>query len=213
MSVRKRKWVTRSGEEREAWIVDYFDADGDCHIETFEVKVDVKQGVHIAPSKSPTVKEAGQDWIKACEAAELERATIKVYSDHLRLHIIPFIGGAKLSDLNVQSIRKFEDRLRAEGRSASLIKMVVRSLGSILADAQERGGCAKNAVREMNRSRGKRKNKATQKSRIRVGVDIPTPAEVSAIIAAATGRWRPLLIVAAFTGLRVSELRGLRCAM
>ena len=42
-----------------------------------------------------------------------------------------------------------------------------------------------------------------------MGVDIPTSAEVGAIIAAAKGRWRPLFIVAAFTGLRASELRGL----
>ena len=38
----------------------------------------------------------------------------------------------------------------------------------------------------------------------------PLPAEIAAIIRAAKGRWRPLLIVAAFTGLRASELRGLR---
>ena len=29
---------------------------------------------------------------------------------------------------------------------------------------------------------------------------------------AATGRWRPLLLTAIFTGLRASELRGLRWA-
>jgi hypothetical protein len=40
MSVRKRQWKTRSGEQREAWVVDYFDADGDRHIETFERKKD-----------------------------------------------------------------------------------------------------------------------------------------------------------------------------
>ena len=71
MSVRKRKWVTRSGEEREAWMVDYVDQQGERHIETFakkkdadarhaEVKVDVRAGVHVAPSKSVTVKEAGR---------------------------------------------------------------------------------------------------------------------------------------------------------
>ena len=38
MSVRKRKWKTGSGEEREAWIVDYFDQAGDRHIETFDRK-------------------------------------------------------------------------------------------------------------------------------------------------------------------------------
>ena len=35
MSVRKRTWTTSQGERKEAWIVDYFDQDGDRHIRTF----------------------------------------------------------------------------------------------------------------------------------------------------------------------------------
>ena len=63
MSVRKRAWVTRRGETKEAWIVDYADQDGERHIRTFDrkkdaddyhatVRVDVRQGVHTAPSKT-----------------------------------------------------------------------------------------------------------------------------------------------------------------
>ena len=48
------------------------------------------------------------------------------------------------------------------------------------------------------------------KRKLKVGVDIPTPDEVRRIIEAATGRRRPLLLTAIFTGLRASELRGLR---
>jgi integrase len=39
---------------------------------------------------------------------------------------------------------------------------------------------------------------------------IPTREEVKAIVAALQGPWRPLLLTAIFTGLRASELRGLR---
>ena len=111
MSVRKRKWVTRLGEAREAWIVDYVDQQGDRHIETFarkkdadarkaEVTVDVSAGVHVAPNKSVTVAEAGESWIKAAEANGLERATVKTYREALRLHIAPYIGAVKLSDMS-----------------------------------------------------------------------------------------------------------------
>ena len=97
MSVRKRKWVTRAAQEREAWIVDYVDQQGERHIETFdkkkdadarhaEVRVDVKAGVHVAPSKSVTVKEAGASWIVAAEAHGLERATVKQYREHVDQH-------------------------------------------------------------------------------------------------------------------------------
>jgi hypothetical protein len=63
MSVRKRRWITNKGEAKEAWIVDYVDQAGDRHIQTFArkkeaddhwatVKVEVRKGVHIAPSKA-----------------------------------------------------------------------------------------------------------------------------------------------------------------
>ena len=52
-------------------------------------------------------------------------------------------------------------------------------------------------------------------SRRVMGIGLPllqgvSEQELKAIIAHAKGRWRPLLITAIFTGLRASELRGLR---
>jgi integrase len=224
MSVRKRKWVTRSGVEREAWIVDYGDQQGERHIETFdkkkdadarhaEVKVDVRAGVHVAPSKSITVREAGASWIKAAESAGLERATVKQYREHVDQHIVPFIGAVKLSEISAQTVRKFEDALREERRSPAMVRKIIGSLGSLLADAQEQGLAARNAVRDLRRNRRRGKDhraEKRQKGKLKVGVDIPTPEEIKAIIAHAKGRWRPLLITAIFTGLRASELRGLR---
>jgi integrase len=221
MSVRKRKWTTRLGEEREAWIVDYYDKDGERHVETFatkkdasarhaEIHIDVRQGTHIAPSKSITVTQAAESWLKA--SSGLERATILQYRQHVNLHIVPLIGQIKLSELNAQRVRKFEDDLREKGASPVMIRKVLVSLGSILADAQEQGLGARNAVRELKRNRGRSKGHAEkrQKGKLKVGVDIPTPEEIKGIIANAKGRWRPLLITAIFTGLRASELRGLR---
>ncbi|MGB8069009.1 MAG: site-specific integrase [Pseudolabrys sp.] len=43
-----------------------------------------------------------------------------------------------------------------------------------------------------------------------MGVDIPTPDEIKRIVHAATGRVRPFLVTVIFTGLRSSELCGLR---
>src|SRR5271169_6115996 len=117
MSVRKRSWITRKGEAKEAWIVDYTDGTG-RHIETFKLKkdadaykaqvtVDVGKGIHIAPSKSVTVSEAGGLWLKACEGDELERTSVDGYRQHLRLHIKPFLGNYKLSQLSVPLVRKF----------------------------------------------------------------------------------------------------------
>ena len=68
-----------------------------------------------------------------------ERSTIKQYREHLDQHIVPIIGRFKLSDLNVPTVRKFEDQLREKVKTAAMVRKVMVSLGSILADAQEQG--------------------------------------------------------------------------
>jgi integrase len=78
-----------------------------------------------------------------------------------------------------------------------------------VADAHEAGYVAQNVVRRIT-NRKKKKTKAEQRRKLKVGVDIPTPAEVKAIAGKLEGRWRPLILTALFTGLRASELRGLR---
>jgi integrase len=222
MSVRKRKWTTKGGEEREAWIVQYIDQDGVDRIKTFARKndadafenqtgVDISKGTHVADSKSVTVNEAGRLWLESVTGAGLERTTIEQYRQHLN-HMAPYIGHSKLSQLNAPIIRTFEDRLRANGRSPVMVNYVVRSLGALLADAQERGLVVRNAVRELSRHRGKGKDRQNERhnGKLKVGIDIPTNDEIKRILAAAEGRWRPFLHTAVFTGLRGSELRGLR---
>jgi integrase len=224
VSVRKRSWET-NGQRKEAWIVDYVDQHGDRHIKTFarkrdadayhaDVAVDVRAGIHTADSRSITIAEAGRRWIESGEAVSLERTTLEQYRQHLDLHIVPLIGSVKLTQLTAPMVRRFEDQLRAD-RSPAMVRKVLGSLGAVFADAQERGLVAQNVVRSLRarRRRGKhRQEDKRQKGRLKVGLDIPTPREVRTIIAHLDGRWRPMLLTAIFTGLRASELRGLRWA-
>ncbi|MCO6386216.1 site-specific integrase [Aliihoeflea sp. 40Bstr573] len=223
MSVRKRTWTTPKGEERSAWVVDYTDTAGKRRLKSFKLKkkadefaatasVEVREGIHVADSASATVKQAGAFWITSAESAGLERTTVDSYQSHLKLHITPFIGDLKLTALNIPAVRQFEDQLRDGGRSQAMVRKVMVSLGSLLADAQERGLTGRNVVRDIRgrRKGGDRRQEKRQKGRLKVGVDIPTREEVKAIVGVLEGRWRPLLLTAIFTGLRASELRGLR---
>lgn len=224
MSVRKRKWVTSKGVEKEAWLVDYTDQNGKRHAKTFAKKkeadafasqtaVDVRGNIHIADSDSITVAEAAQDWLTRAKR-ELEWGTYVQYKQHVDLHIVPFIGQTKVSIITVPVVRAFMDRLADEGRSSAMVKGVRTSLGSIIAEAQERGKAIRNAVREMssNRKRAGASSEKRKKKRLEYGVDIPTHAEINQILAHASDRFRPLLMTAVFTGMRSSELRGLRWA-
>jgi integrase len=64
---------------------------------------------------------------------------------------------------------------------------------------------AQNVAAETTIERAKR-----HKRRLQVGVDVPTPQQVNALIEAAEPKARALVCLAALAGLRASELRGLR---
>ena len=196
----KRTWTTRSGKKRTAWIFEYRDADGMRHTETYKTKseADAAQdknrgetasGINVAAGKKITVAQAGENWIKAASAYGLERATIDQYRQHLDQHIAPFIGKMKLADIGIPTISKFEERLLEEKRSRQMVRKVLASLGAILADAQEKGLTSSNPVRDLrrNRRRGKKDTKANGRKKLKVGVDIPTPAEIRDIVATPRG--------------------------
>jgi integrase len=70
---------------------------------------------------------------------------------------------------------------------------------------------AQNVVRvQTPRRRRERGLDQRHKKRLEVGIDIPTKDEIRAMLAHAQGWTRPPMVAAIFTGLRASELRGLR---
>jgi integrase len=223
--VRKRTWTNKAGEQS-AWIAQYSSPGPDGkpkrHIETFKTKkeaaawlartvVEVQQGLHTPASSSITIAEAGEQWIAQAEMDGLEASTIRQYRQHLDHHIKPFLGSIKLADLTPGGAQHFRNTLIKEGRSRVMAQKVFSSLGSILAEAMTTGRVARNVVREQARQ-NRRRNRVEKRHerRIEIGVDVPGKEEIRAILEHAGGRWRPLIVTAVFTGLRASELRGLR---
>jgi integrase len=222
MAIRERAWVW-NGKTKKAWVYEWTDLKGKRRLKTCKTKkqasefeattrVDIKAGTHIADGDSITVAQAGELWLATCEEDGLKRSSVARNRNHVELHINPLIGSTRLNKLTVAAVRAFSDRLRDEGRSKALAKMVLVSLGSILADAHERGLATSNAVRDLKRRRSKRKGRAVDEGRapLAFGVDIPHPSEIRALLGKATGRRRVLVAVLAFTGLRGGEFRALR---
>jgi len=224
MSVRKRTWSNGDGSQGEAWVAAYTDQKGKRRLRSFDrkreaddyhasVSTELRTGIHVPDSQSVTIAEAGRLWLQSCEANGLERTTLEVYRQHLNHHIVPLIGASRLSRLTLPMVRAFEDRLRID-RSPAMVPKVRGSLGAILADAQERGLVGQNVVRELRKRRRQggeaRADKRRRGGNLKVGVHIPSPNEIRALIHALDGHWRPVLLTAIFTGLRASELRGLR---
>lgn len=219
MAIRHREWVTEKGTKGSAWVVDYYAQTGKRHVKSFKKKkdaiafdaktrIEVNGKVHVADSETVTVAEAGKLWLASCDG--LERSTVAQYTQHLNLHIVPFIGKKKLTEITIPAVRAFLDKLRVEGRSDAMVRAVRVSLGSLLSDAQERGLAMRNAVKDIGRSKGKAKAAARHQEQVQIGVDIPTTDEIKAMLAKAEGKPRVFLMTAVLTGMRASELRGLR---
>jgi hypothetical protein len=92
MSIRKRSWTAPDDTTKEAWVVNYTDADGNRRLKTFQRKRDadtyqasavvaLANGTHIADRASATVAAAGELWLKDCDQRNLKRTSI-VRNEH-----------------------------------------------------------------------------------------------------------------------------------
>jgi integrase len=215
-TIRKRTWPSSDGE-KSAWVVDYFDQHGKRRLKTFAKRKDadtflvqarheVAQGTHTPPSSTTTVADASKLWLERAEADRLEAGTLRTYRLTAKHHVLPMLGHEKLARLNTPRVQKFaDDLLRGETpdgkpRSREIASKALRALKAMIDEAHRRGLVAQNAALPA---------RLRHSTRHKTRVVIPSKAHVRAMIEAASPRWRPLVITAAFTGLRASELRGL----
>ena len=218
MSIRKRVWKS-AGEDKTAWVVDYVDQYGKRRLKTFDLRKDAESwtvtarheiatGVH-APNAKTTVEEAVRMWIAHCVDDGLERSTIEQRRRHLQLHIAPFIGRIKLAELTTPRVNAFLDQLRDsdQPRSVAMRRKILTSLSTALSFARGRGLVAQNVALGV-KVRSDDRQKAS--GPLKAGRDFPAKANLRLLIDRAPDFWRPFIVTAIFTGMRASELRGLR---
>jgi len=211
-TIRKRSW-TAGGETKSAWIATYGDQEGVRRQKTFptrkaadtflvRVRGEVAEGRHTPESTSATVAEACARWLRHCQAEELERATLRTYRLTAERHVLPMLGRERLAKLTAPRIQAYRDALLTGERplSRQLAGKALWTVKAILGHAQKAGMVAQNVALPVKLGRSKR-----HKER----VTVPTREHVNAMIAAAAPRWRVLIMTAAYTGLRASELRAL----
>ena len=215
---------------RSAWIVDYRDKDRTRQTETFATKteaekrhaqvvVDMSRNMHVAPNKSITFNEAAALFIEACKGRKLERTTIQSYELEIA-HLRPLVGACKLVTFGSEEACKLRDKLRetcspvtGKPNSQIMVRRIITTLSGIFADAVERGKIPYNPIANLSRKHNKSEAKRSSRhqDKVEIGVNVPSDKEVEAIIRhAPEPRYQMLFAVAAFTGLRSSELRGLR---
>jgi integrase len=126
-------------------------------------------------------------------------SAILAYESALRLHILPDLGGAKLSDVQRRDVQRLADELLAAGRNPSTIRNALMPLRVIYRRALEDGDVAVNPCTGLRlpAARGRRER-------------IVSPQEAAALLGVLPQEDRPLWALALYAGLRRGELMALR---
>ena len=221
MSVRRRTWTNRDGSPSEAWVVDYVDQHGDRHLKTFAKKRDADAhhaivAADVAAGPTPPTARASPSprppsyGSKAGEAAGLERSTLAATAARRAATSRPILGALRLSQLTVPVVRVSRTGCAATRSPPWCAKCSARSAASSptrrSAGWWRRTSCAACGLAGCAGKSDAPTRERQAQCRRRYPVTRRDPRDHRLL----DGRCRPLLLTAIFTGLRASELRGLR---
>jgi integrase len=132
----------------------------------------------------------------------LRPRTHELYTTAFRRHLVPRLGTFRLDEIDEDAIAVLIAELQASGLSGWTVRNILVPLGRILSHAVRRRLIAENPMSRLER----RERPQVMQREMR----ILQPAEIEALLAAATPSYRTLLAVAIFSGLRQGELLGLQ---
>jgi integrase len=193
------------------WQARYRTTDGRQHTapETFATKADANR--HLAQVEADLSRGRWSDprlgrtsfaeWAGRWEATtvNLRANTQAAYRNLLRRYLLPTFGPMPLADLDAMAVRAWLAKLERDRVGESTRAKSYRLLSRILGTAVESGYLARNPCT----IRGAAAEPAPE-------MRFATVAEVAALADAIPRRFRALVLVAAYTGLRWGELAGLR---
>lgn len=165
---------------------------------------DLRRGMNVpSQTAAATFEEACAEWLRHCEYdRRLRKSTMSDYRRSVRAHLLPAFGASTpLDQITTAKIDAWSAGLLGAGTSKRTAAKLLVNLHGVFRRAQRLYGLTDNPVD------GADKIKQQRSGEFRV----LTAAEVFALSrAAADPQDAALFLVAAFTGLRLGELRALR---
>ena len=160
------------------------------------------RGTWVAPRTTLTLTDYSAQWLESrltSKGARLRPRVRELYEGQLRLHILPTLGRAPVAKLRPATVRSWYTALVDHGPGAVTAAKCYRLLRAILNTAVEDGLIAVNPCTI--------RGAGAERSPERV---IPTIAQVVELADTVDRRYRALVLLAAYGGLRRGELFGLR---
>lgn len=188
------------------WMVDYRDATGRRRRKSFATKKAAERAERhflqerdagVIPEMAPTLAEFIPEWIRHTRGS-LRHNTWRNYETHVERHILPRLGGQRVSRIDQRALQGFVTDLRESGMSATMVNRVFATLSVILTHASLNGFC----------------NPPTRRG-IRFGsaqdfvAHVPTLAEIEHLADVIDPRFYALVILCGYCGLRQGEALAL----
>lgn len=190
------RWRDPSGRERSKTFLRSTDA----RALTAEIEHEISRGTLFDRSLSKTpFSVAAAAWLEGRVA--LRRSSWVRDESYLRRHVISFFGGYPVGSITRDLIEEWVRGLSSSGLAPMTVRQMVRILRCVLDDCVERGLVASSPFRSLRRIALPRVSSSS--------CLFLTPAEVSRLASAIEPRFRALVLVAAYLGLRWGELAGL----
>jgi integrase len=170
----------------------------DARIAADTASTDVRRGAFIAPERSRArLVMICEEWLDT--KAHVRPRTMESYRAVLETHVLPTLGELRLDEIDALTVKRWHSAMLANGSAPATAAKAYRVLRGVLQSAVDAGRITVNpaAVR----------GAATERP---AKLRIPTASDVLAIGDAMPERYRALVLVAGFAGLRWGELAGLQ---
>jgi integrase len=143
------------------------------------------------------------DWATQWEATTVHlRASSRARDEsYLRNHVLPRFGGMRLDAIGVLDVRQWVADLSGSGLAPATVHKAYQTLSKVLRGAADAGLLAQTPCRRIELPRIEREE-----------MRFLAPVEIAQLADAIDPRYRALVLVASYCGLRIGELAGLRRA-
>ena len=176
-----------------------FDRKGDAERWLAAIEVEKSRGNWVDPALAKqTFRAFASDWMAA--QAHLAPTTRQKVRGHIDNHLIPAFGSMRLASIQPQHVRKWVTEISNTGRSPTTIGNVASTLGRIMNTAVRDGVLGRSPCAGVELPRAG----AAQEMRV------IAPAEIVALAETIHPRYRAVIYLAAYGGLRWGEVAALR---
>jgi len=165
----------------------------------------VRRG-EIAPPSKITFAEVAVEFLDSFEglvaAGERAERTFERYRSALDLHVIPVLGERHIQRITADQLAMLIGSRRTSGLASWSIRGIITPLGRVFDLAARRGYLAENPMLRLHRDELPRGRAQSEPRTLTAG-------EVRRLLERCPSRYRPLLALAVFSGMRIQEILGL----